>query len=131
MCDAFTAHESLDEKDEDLYDKYIIIDTEEKAVDNDMIPGSEVLAFSSPPWSSVLSEDGQQDFDNGIWQIHQCKDPWQRIIKETNNICIQEWHQYKGPTWRIINMKGNVTENFLKLPTYCYFSYSFPTLWKA
>ena len=90
MCDAFTAHESLDEKDEDLYDKYIIIDTEEKAVDNDMIPESELLAFFSPSQSSVPSEDGQQDFDNGIWEIHQRKDPWQRIIKETNNICIEE-----------------------------------------
>ena len=49
MCDAVTAHKSVDDKDEDLYDKYIIIDTEEKAVDNDMIPESELLAFSSPP----------------------------------------------------------------------------------
>ena len=98
MCDAVTAHKSVDDKDEDLYDKYIIIDTEEKAVDNDMIPESELLAFSSPPQPSEPSEDGQQDFDKGIWQIHQRKDPWQRIIKETKNICIQEWHQYKGPS---------------------------------
>ena len=98
MCDAVTTHKSVDDKHEDLYDKYIIIDTEKEAVDNDMIPESELLAFSSPPWPAEPSEDGQQDFDNGIWQIHQRKDPWQRIIKETNNICIQEWHQYKGPS---------------------------------
>ena len=49
MCDAVTAHMSVDDKDEDLYDKYIIIDTEKEAVDNDMIPESELLAFSSPP----------------------------------------------------------------------------------
>ena len=70
-----------------LIDKYITIDTEE-AVDNDIIPESELLAFSSPPRPAEPSEDGQQDFDNGIWQILQRKDPWQRIINETNNICI-------------------------------------------
>ena len=80
-----------------LIDQYITSDTEE-SVDNDIIPESELLAFSFPPQSTLPSEDGQQDFDNGIWQIHQRKDPWQRIIKETNYICIEEWHQYKGPS---------------------------------
>ena len=81
-----------------MIDKYITNFTEEEAVDNDIIPESELLAFSSPPQSILPSEDGQQDFDNGIWQIHQRKDPWQRIIKETKNICIEKWHQYKGPS---------------------------------
>ena len=88
MCDAVTTHKSVDDKHEDLYDKYIIIDTEEKTVDSCMIPESELLAFSSPPRPAEPSEDGQQDFDNGIWQILQRKDPWQRVNNETNNICI-------------------------------------------
>ena len=90
MCDAVTAHMSVDDKDEDLYMINILSSTLKKTVDNDVIPESELLAFSSPPQPAEPSEDGQQDFDNGIWQIHQCKDPWQRIIKETNNIYIQE-----------------------------------------
>ena len=63
-------------------------DIKDEDVGIDELPESELLAFSSPPRPAAPSEDGQQDFDNGIWQILQRKDPWQRIINETNNICI-------------------------------------------
>ena len=58
MCDAVATHKSVDDKHEDLYDKYIYIDTEEKTVDSCMIPESELLAFSSPPQSTLPKEDG-------------------------------------------------------------------------
>ena len=63
-------------------------DIKDEDVGIDELPESELLAFSSPPRPAEPSEDGQQDFDNGIWQILQRKDPWQRVNNETNNICI-------------------------------------------